>query len=94
LDDGVQTNKKNKEKNKEKGSRFAPPTPAQVRQYAESLGHRGFEADRFCDFYTSKGWMVGKSSMKDWHAAVRGWVSRDRKLNPKAESSSIREVIL
>ena len=27
----------------------------------------------FVDFYTAKGWMVGKNKMKDWKAAVRTW---------------------
>ena len=31
------------------------------------------DADRFVDFYESKGWMVGKNKMKDWRAAVRTW---------------------
>ena len=29
-----------------------------------------FDAERFVDFYSSKGWMVGKNKMKDWKAAV------------------------
>jgi hypothetical protein len=96
LDTVVQTNKKNKEKNKEKGSRFAPPTVAQVREYAESHGYKGFDADRFVNYYAAIGWVVGKSRipMKDWKPAVVGWHFRDRKLNHKAEDRSIREVIL
>ena len=33
----------------------------------------GIEAERFVDFYKSKGWMIGKNKMKDWKAAVRTW---------------------
>ena len=60
-----------------KEKRFTPPTPQDVRQYAESQGY-SIDADRFVDFYESKGWMVGKNKMKDWHAAVRGWASREK----------------
>jgi hypothetical protein len=31
------------------------------------------ESERFVDYYTSKGWMVGKTPMKDWKSAVRNW---------------------
>ena len=33
------------------------------------------------DFYESKGWMVGRSKMKDWKAAARNWAARDKKEN-------------
>lgn len=59
-------------------SRFAPPTPSDVEAYAAGKGLK-IDADQFCDFYESKGWMVGKNKMKDWKAAVRGWCSRDSK---------------
>ena len=29
------------------------------------------------DFYSAKGWMVGRNKMKDWKAAVRTWEKRD-----------------
>lgn len=58
-------------------SRFAPPTPSDVENYATEKGLT-IDADKFCDFYESKGWMVGKNKMKDWKAAVRGWCSRDK----------------
>ena len=38
-------------------------------------------SENFVDFYTSKGWLVGKVPMKDWKAAVRGWVSRKKTLD-------------
>ena len=30
--------------------------------------------------------MVGKSPMKDWKAAVRGWVARDRQDDPESQN--------
>lgn len=53
-------------------TRFTKPTPSEVSEYAASIG-RQIDATRFCDYYESKGWMVGKSHMKDWRAAVRNW---------------------
>ena len=34
-------------------------------------------AHSFMDFYDSKGWMVGKTKMKDWQAAVRTWAHNE-----------------
>lgn len=62
---------------KEKRKRFAPPTVDEVEAYAKEKGYTGFSAQRFVDYYESKGWVVGRSPMKNWRAAVRGWVSRD-----------------
>lgn len=59
--------------------RFTPPTVDEVEAYAKEKGYAGFSAERFVDYYESKGWVVGKSPMKDWKAAVRGWASRDDK---------------
>ena len=39
------------------------------------------DSQRFHDFYSSKGWMVGKNKMKDWKAAARNWLSNNKKDN-------------
>jgi len=57
--------------------RFVPPTLDEVTAYCRERGN-GVDPETFIDFYTSKGWMVGKNAMKDWKAAVRGWEQRDR----------------
>lgn len=60
-----------------KRARFSPPTAEDVVAYAQQAGLH-LDAHRFVDFYTSNGWRVGKSPMKDWQAAVRTWVARDK----------------
>lgn len=62
---------------KKKTSRFVPPTVEEVKQYCQENGYI-LDAQRFVDFYECKGWMVGKNKMKNWKAAVRTWVSKDR----------------
>jgi hypothetical protein len=57
---------------KEKPLNFQKPEGAQVTKYASSIGYR-LDGQEFCDFYESKGWMIGKNHMKDWKAAVRTW---------------------
>lgn len=61
-----------KEKVKDNIKRFAPPTLDEVRTYCQEKGY-AVDAERFVDFYESKGWYVGKNKMKDWKAAVRNW---------------------
>ena len=63
-------------------ARFTPPSVEEVAAYCLER-ENNVDASRFVDFYSSKGWMVGKSKMKDWKAAVRNWErSRDEKATP------------
>lgn len=56
--------------------KFIPPTVEEVKAYCtERKNH--VDAERFVDFYASKGWIVGKTKMKDWKACVRTWEKRD-----------------
>lgn len=75
-----------------RAARFTPPTVEQVAEYAKEKGYAGFNADRFCDFYASKGWKVGKDTMKDWQAAVRGWAARDKENAPRNQITTYKDV--
>ena len=61
-------------------ARFSPPSAAEVAQFAKENG-LSLNAEQFVDFYSAKGWRVGNSPMKNWHAAVRNWVRRDQTAN-------------
>ena len=50
--------------------RFVPPTLAEVQSYVAER-QSPVDPQGFIDFYSSKGWMVGKTPMKDWKAACR-----------------------
>ena len=67
------------EKNKEqvKSRRFKPPSLEECMTTFEEAGSTSDEGEKFFNFYTSKGWMVGKSKMKDWKAAARNWIKRN-----------------
>lgn len=52
--------------------RFVPPTVEEVAAYCRER-QNGIDPEAFVDFYMGKGWLVGKSPMKDWRAAVRTW---------------------
>lgn len=73
--------KKNKER---ENKRFVPPTIDEVRSYCTERGN-GIDPEEFIAFYESKGWMVGKSKMKDWKAAIKTW-----EISRKKESKTTR----
>lgn len=60
--------------------RFKPPTLEEVKAYLAERQYtsQDINAEVFWTFYGSKGWMVGKTKMKNWHLAVAGWVARRR----------------
>lgn len=65
------------EKNKKKReSRFAPPSLKEVSDYCKER-ENGVNSRMFIDFYSAKGWLIGKNKMKDWRAAVRTWEARN-----------------
>ena len=59
-------------------NRFTPPSVDDVKAYCDERKNH-VDANRFVDFYTSKGWMVGKNKMKDWKACIRTWEKKESK---------------
>ena len=57
---------------------FKKPSLDDVKNYC-ILRNNNIDAEAFIDFYSSKGWLVGKNKMKDWKAAVRTWEKREAK---------------
>jgi hypothetical protein len=58
-------------------TKFAPPAPAQVREYAAEKG-LNIDPERFCDYFAAQGWRISNGNpMKDWKAAVRNWAARE-----------------
>lgn len=57
---------------------FTPPETADVDAFCAQNGISGVDAQRFVDYYASKGWKVGSAPMKDWQAAVRNWARNEQ----------------
>ena len=80
-------------KERGKAARFRAPSPAEVAEYAQQfaadkgldLTALDFDPERFVDFYAQKGWMIGRSHMKDWKATVRNWVRTSKPKNGMAK---------
>ena len=68
--------------------RFVIPTPEEVQAYCNERKN-GISGTEFCDFYTSKGWKVGREPMKDWKAAVRTWEVKRRETTAPTQVSPI-----
>ena len=68
--------------------RFTPPSLEEVSAYVQER-NSDVDPQGFIDFYASKGWMVGKTPMKDWKAACRNAENWERWKNkesyPKAK---------
>lgn len=79
---------------KKGSSRFQKPSLDDIRAYCISRGNN-VDPEQFLNFYESKGWMVGKTPMRDWRAAVRTWEKREndspRRRSPMTRSESVLE---
>jgi hypothetical protein len=83
------TNNNNIKNNNKNNNIFKKPTLEEVKQYCLERNN-GIDAETFIDFYESKGWLVGKTKMKDWKACVRTW-ERNKKTAAKQKEDIIPE---
>jgi hypothetical protein len=74
-------------------TKFMIPQIDEVEAYGASIGFK-INGDQFCSYYTSKGWLLGKSPMKDWKAAVRTWKIKDNSDKPQELKQTHRLVKL
>lgn len=65
--------------------KFVKPTFEEVKAYCDERNN-GIDAERFIDYYSSKGWLIGKTPMKDWQACVRTW-EKGNTAKPKPKDS-------
>ena len=60
-----------------KKSHFQKPTVEEIQTYLDEKDIVGIDAEYFWNFYEAKGWMVGKSPMKNWKACIATWQKRN-----------------
>ena len=75
------------EKSAETTKRFTPPELLAVEEYCK-MRKNSVNAQKWYDYYESKGWLIGKSPMKDWKAAVRTWEHNEKNGFSKEEKSN------
>ena len=79
---------------KESGKKtFVRPTLEEVLEYCKER-NKGVDGEQWYDFYTSKGWLIGKTPMKDWKAAIRTWErSKNNKQETKKQAPTLPEFV-
>jgi len=81
----VNTNKNVKNVENEKNVKkevkvFVTPTSQEVKDYCKERDN-AVDSEKFVDFYSAKGWMIGKNKVKDWKACVRTWEKNNQGTN-------------
>lgn len=95
---------KKEKKSSAKKKEIENPSIEQVKEYFKQEEYLEFEAERFYNYYTSNGWLIGgKTKMIDWNAAARNWMlnaakftinlphNNQVKAHPKAKHLQVRE---
>lgn len=72
-------------------SRFVPPTLQEVDDLIKEK-HYSFSAISFWSFYESKGWKVGKNTMKSWKSCCDGWEQRYQEKYGIKENPTISKI--
>lgn len=65
-----------------KSNKFIKPTIEEVDAYCKERNN-GIDAENFIAFYDSKGWVIGKSPMKNWKSAIVTWEKRNKNKSDK-----------
>lgn len=73
-----------RDKSIENNKRFIKPSVNDIADYCNNNNYN-IDAERFYDYYESKGWKVGKAPMKDWKAAVRMWSRNNKDQKPQSK---------
>jgi len=73
---------------------FSRPTIENLENYFLEKGLTAelskIEAEKFMNFYESKGWMVGKNKMQKWTSAASGWIGRISEFSKKEKVLPIK----
>lgn len=75
LDEGstLEENKNmNKNRKRENARAYDIPSVDEITTYCKERNN-AVDPQRFFDYYTANGWMIGKNHMRDWRAVVRRW---------------------
>ena len=76
---------KGKLSEEEKSKRFKKPSLEELEAYKTQNNLALVDCEAFFDFYESKGWVVGKSPMKDWRATMRNWDRTEKERGGKCK---------
>ena len=75
-----------KKKSEKKEIATIPPQISDVVIYGFGIGLSKIECEKYHDYHTARGWVMGKVKMKDWKAALRTWKSNAEKWESEKQS--------
>jgi len=67
--------------------KFIIPSILEIKNYCNERKN-SVDPEKFFNFYQSKGWLVGKSKMKDWKACIHTW-EKSSKENQQLQTGKI-----
>lgn len=72
--------------------KFVAPTLELTKEYFKFQNFTEFEAERFFNYYSSIGWLIGgKTKMKDWQASARNWILNTSKFSANLPNQSTKK---
>ncbi len=72
--------------------KFVAPTLELTKEYFKFQNFTEFEAERFFNYYSSIGWLIGgKTKMKDWQASARNWMLNTSKFSANLPNQSTKK---
>ena len=84
VEENEKKEKSSAKKEKEKNLNSILPSLEHTIEYFISKSSTEIEANKFFNYYSSTGWLVGgKTKMRDWKAAARNWIMNQDKFKIK-----------
>jgi archaellum component FlaD/FlaE len=81
----VENQEKSCAKKEEANNNGITPSIEMILEYFAFKESTETEANKFFNYYSSIGWLVGgKTKMKDWKASARNWIMNQNKFQPKS----------
>lgn len=87
------TNNKGVNKGKQDKGKFFPPKLDELKSYADEIGYKTFNAEKFLSHYTATGWKAGKTKITDWREKVREWKAQDERISPNGRRTGHKAVM-
>lgn len=83
----IQEEEKSCAKKEEANNNGITPSIEMILEYFAFKESSETEANKFFNYYSSIGWLVGgKTKMKDWKASARNWIMNQNKFQPKSNT--------
>ena len=84
------TNELTNKLRKEISDKFKKPTLFEIQNFISENG-LSIDGEKFFYHYEANGWVVGKSKMKNWQMALRGWERRESEFKPKQQTNGYQK---